>query len=154
MEAAQTVSRPRPDRGITAESVARVDVQAGRRMVDRFGLHAPIQAQFIGHSRQVAPGLGHRYSRLSISFELPGTPHIHALTAGHHRKKLALGLERLPVHLVELRFGIEGVDLLDGTPVLDIKPYVCDFDDQADVRCGWLDEIKGREATADDRFER
>jgi tRNA-Thr(GGU) m(6)t(6)A37 methyltransferase TsaA len=49
---------------------------------------------------------------------------------------------------------IEGVDLLDGTPVLDIKPYVCDFDDRTDVRCGWLDEIKGREATADDRFER
>jgi tRNA-Thr(GGU) m(6)t(6)A37 methyltransferase TsaA len=49
---------------------------------------------------------------------------------------------------------IEGVDLLDGTPVLDIKPYVCDFDDQTDVRCGWLDAVRGREATADDRFER
>jgi tRNA-Thr(GGU) m(6)t(6)A37 methyltransferase TsaA len=49
---------------------------------------------------------------------------------------------------------IEGVDLLDGTPVLDIKPYVRDFDDQTDVRCGWLDNIKGRETAADDRFER
>ncbi|MBD3850380.1 MAG: SAM-dependent methyltransferase, partial [Acidobacteria bacterium] len=31
---------------------------------------------------------------------------------------------------------IEGVDLLDGTPVLDIKPYVRDFDDRTDVCCG------------------
>ena len=49
---------------------------------------------------------------------------------------------------------IEGVDLLDGTPVLDIKPYVCDFDDQTEVRCGWLDEVRDRETAADDRFER
>jgi tRNA (adenine37-N6)-methyltransferase len=36
-------------------------------------------------------------------------------------------------HLLE----IEGVDVLDGTPLLDIKPYVPDFDAQADVRTGW-----------------
>ncbi|MBD3856988.1 MAG: SAM-dependent methyltransferase [Acidobacteria bacterium] len=49
---------------------------------------------------------------------------------------------------------IEGVDLLDGTPVLDIKPYVRDFDDRTDVCCGWLDEVRDRETVADDRFER
>jgi len=49
---------------------------------------------------------------------------------------------------------IEGVDLLDGTPVLDIKPYVRDFDDRTDVCCGWLDEVRDRETAADDRFER
>jgi tRNA-Thr(GGU) m(6)t(6)A37 methyltransferase TsaA len=36
-------------------------------------------------------------------------------------------------HLLE----IEGVDVLDGTPLLDIKPYVPDFDTQTDVRTGW-----------------
>lgn len=49
---------------------------------------------------------------------------------------------------------IEGVDLLDGTPVLDLKPYVGDFDDQTEVRCGWLDDVRGRETAADDRFEK
>jgi tRNA-Thr(GGU) m(6)t(6)A37 methyltransferase TsaA len=49
---------------------------------------------------------------------------------------------------------IEGVDLLDSTPVLDIKPYVRDFDRESQVRCGWLDEVKGREAVADERFEK
>jgi tRNA-Thr(GGU) m(6)t(6)A37 methyltransferase TsaA len=49
---------------------------------------------------------------------------------------------------------IEGVDLLDGTPVLDIKPYVRDFDDQTEIRCGWLDDVKGKQTAADNRFEK
>jgi len=32
---------------------------------------------------------------------------------------------------------IEGVDMLDGTPLLDIKPYVPDFDVFSDVKTGW-----------------
>jgi tRNA-Thr(GGU) m(6)t(6)A37 methyltransferase TsaA len=32
---------------------------------------------------------------------------------------------------------IEGVDVLDGTPLLDIKPYVTDFDVRTDVKTGW-----------------
>ena len=32
---------------------------------------------------------------------------------------------------------IEGVDMLDGTPLLDIKPYVSDFDVRNDVKTGW-----------------
>lgn len=32
---------------------------------------------------------------------------------------------------------VEGVDVLDGTPLLDIKPYVPDFDVRTDSRTGW-----------------
>lgn len=32
---------------------------------------------------------------------------------------------------------IEGVDVLDGTPLLDIKPYVPDFDVRTEVKTGW-----------------
>jgi len=32
---------------------------------------------------------------------------------------------------------IEGVDMLDGTPLLDIKPYVTDFDVRTDTCSGW-----------------
>ncbi len=35
---------------------------------------------------------------------------------------------------------VAGVDVLDGTPLLDIKPYVPDFDHMTDIRCGWLDD--------------
>jgi tRNA (Thr-GGU) A37 N-methylase len=32
---------------------------------------------------------------------------------------------------------IEGADMLDGTPLLDIKPYIPDFDARVDARTGW-----------------
>jgi tRNA-Thr(GGU) m(6)t(6)A37 methyltransferase TsaA len=32
---------------------------------------------------------------------------------------------------------VEGVDVLDGTPLLDIKPYIPEFDVRAEVRTGW-----------------
>jgi tRNA (adenine37-N6)-methyltransferase len=35
---------------------------------------------------------------------------------------------------------IEEVDLLDGTPLLDIKPYVPPFDDRKDARYGWFEQ--------------
>jgi tRNA-Thr(GGU) m(6)t(6)A37 methyltransferase TsaA len=35
-----------------------------------------------------------------------------------------------------------GVDLLDGTPVLDLKPYVTKFDrPPGEPRCGWFDGV-------------
>ncbi len=34
---------------------------------------------------------------------------------------------------------VEGVDMLDGTPLLDIKPYVPDFDIRTDARSGWYE---------------
>jgi tRNA (adenine37-N6)-methyltransferase len=35
-----------------------------------------------------------------------------------------------------------GVDLLDGTPVVDLKPYVTRFDrPPGEPRCGWLDSV-------------
>jgi len=34
---------------------------------------------------------------------------------------------------------IEGVDVLDNTPLLDIKPYVPDFDVKTGVRTGWYE---------------
>ena len=32
---------------------------------------------------------------------------------------------------------VQGIDMLDGTPLLDIKPYMPDFDVRHDVRTGW-----------------
>jgi tRNA (Thr-GGU) A37 N-methylase len=44
--------------------------------------------------------------------------------------------------------------MIDGTPLLDLKPYVPAFDAREDVRVGWyaerLDHVEG--STADDRF--
>ena len=49
---------------------------------------------------------------------------------------------------------VQNLDILDGTPLLDIKPYVPEFDGQADVRMGWLERARKAvaEKKADDRF--
>ena len=38
---------------------------------------------------------------------------------------------------------IEGADMLDNTPLLDIKPYVPDFDIRTGTRNGWYENRKG-----------
>lgn len=49
---------------------------------------------------------------------------------------------------------IENVDILDGTPLLDIKPYVSKFDIHAIEREGWLTPISSlvQEKKCDGRF--
>ena len=51
------------------------------------------------------------------------------------------------VRLVERRdnvLHVEGIDVLDGTPLVDIKPYVPDFDAQTGVRVGWYETRSNR----------
>lgn len=65
-----------------------------------------------------------------------------------------------PIGLSVVRLlGIDGnrlevcdLDILDRTPLLDIKPYVGEFDARDEVRLGWLEEARRRVATADERF--
>jgi len=55
------------------------------------------------------------------------------------------------------RLNIEGVDMLDMTPLLDIKPFVPEFDNRLNATSGWLIKssiAKDHTHTADDRFER
>ena len=46
------------------------------------------------------------------------------------------------------------VDLLDGTPILDIKPYVPEFDARQDARIGWYAQAsrKDEKVVSDKRF--
>lgn len=50
---------------------------------------------------------------------------------------------------------VENLDVLDGTPLLDIKPYIPAFEDTVDHRTGWLPEAKNklRGKKSDDRFK-
>jgi tRNA-Thr(GGU) m(6)t(6)A37 methyltransferase TsaA len=50
---------------------------------------------------------------------------------------------------------ISNVDVLDGTPLLDIKPYIPEFDAQTDVRTGWFKQSRETVSTyrSDERFK-
>ena len=49
---------------------------------------------------------------------------------------------------------IEDIDVIDATPLLDIKPYVPEFEAQEAVRIGWLSEKIGKASRerSDGRF--
>lgn len=62
-------------------------------------------------------------------------------TRSPHRPN-AIGLSCVELVAVEGRcLRLRGVDLLDGTPVLDIKPYVPYADAFPDASAGWIDQV-------------
>lgn len=67
-----------------------------------------------------------------------------------------IGISALRLVRVEGRMlHVTGIDLLDGTPVLDLKPYVPEFDAIAAERVGWYEGKLGgiASARADGRFD-
>ena len=58
------------------------------------------------------------------------------------------------VSIKENILSIENVDVVDGTPLLDIKPYIQDMEAAENVRIGWLEKFKNNvySKNADDRF--
>lgn len=61
-----------------------------------------------------------------------------------------LKLNKIVGHLLQ----VENVDILNGTPVLDVKPYVPDFDHIQVEKTGWLNHAEGvvKKQRSDDRF--
>ena len=47
---------------------------------------------------------------------------------------------------------VADVDILDKTPLLDIKPYVPEFDSHPMSRAGWFDHGRSNREVADNRF--
>lgn len=62
-------------------------------------------------------------------------------TRSPHRPN-AIGLSAVELVAIEAHgLRVRGVDLLDGTPILDIKPYVPYADAFPDARAGWIDAL-------------
>ena len=85
---------------------------------------------------------------------LDDTPRgVFATRAPRRPNPIGLSVVRL-VSVEGNRITFEGVDLIDGTPVLDIKPYVPEFDEREEIRLGWFEEARRRNALSDTRFVR
>ena len=64
--------------------------------------------------------------------------------APHRPNQISLSaVEIVGVDVDAGRVTIRGLDLIDGTPILDMKPYVAYCDSFPDSRAGWIDELDG-----------
>ncbi len=59
-------------------------------------------------------------------------------------------IEQVKDNLITVR----GIDILDGTPLLDIKPYIAAFDSVQESRSGWMNssEAEVADKRSDQRF--
>ena len=64
---------------------------------------------------------------------------IFAIRSPHRPNHIGLSIVKIKT-IDRNRLYFTEVDVLDQTPVLDIKPYVSHFDQRDDVKCGWLDK--------------
>lgn len=92
--------------------------------------------------------------------EMKVVPFMDSMPHGVFATRSPLRPNHIGLSLVELleRIGnilkVKGIDVLDGTPLLDIKPYVAQFDHVEKSRSGWLSasDDKIAEKRSDNRF--
>jgi tRNA-Thr(GGU) m(6)t(6)A37 methyltransferase TsaA len=94
-----------------------------------------------GFSHLILLYLFHRADGYSLLVEPFLDQQEHGLFATRYPMRpnpIGLSIVRLKI-LRENFLTVEGIDVLDGTPLLDIKPYIPDFDARLDVRAGWYE---------------
>jgi tRNA (adenine37-N6)-methyltransferase len=118
---------------VRAHVEIRPELEPGLRDLDGFS-----HVHLITHLHEGVPG------GLEIVPFLDDTVRgIFATRSPRHPNPIGLSIVRL-VHVTGCSLEIRGVDLLDGTPVLDIKPYVPTFDSVDADRTGWLESAAAR----------
>jgi tRNA (adenine37-N6)-methyltransferase len=93
-------------------------------------------------------------SALTVTPFLDSAPHgIFATRAPSRPNPIGLSVVKL-VGIKGNALQVEQLDILDETPVLDIKPYVPEFDHRPDARIGWFERAKGKVSgkLSDNRF--
>ncbi len=97
---------------------------------------------------------------LSSGFDLTLVPFMDSIRRGVFstrapRRPNPLGMSVVRLERIDDRtLHVIDIDVLDGTPLLDIKPYVPAFDSPGDLRVGWLEHNQATvRRRSDDRFE-
>ena len=95
-----------------------------------------------------------RDTRLVVTPFLDTTPRgVFATRSPNHPNPIGISTVRL-LEIHDAVLEIEDVDMVNGTPLLDIKPYVPAFDHRQPDRLGWLEEAGSKvgQTRADSRF--
>jgi tRNA-Thr(GGU) m(6)t(6)A37 methyltransferase TsaA len=91
---------------------------------------------------------------LQVTPFLDNKPHgVFATRAPRRPNSIGISVVKL-ISIKDNILEIENVDMLDGTPLLDIKPYIAQFDIHNIEKNGWINNLTGypNETTSDDRF--
>jgi tRNA-Thr(GGU) m(6)t(6)A37 methyltransferase TsaA len=87
----------------------------------------------------------YHFHRSEPGYDLTVTPFLDSEPKGlfatrypRRPNQIGLSVVRL-IRRVALVLEVAGIDVLDGTPLLDIKPYVPAFDAVPDAAVGWLE---------------
>jgi tRNA (adenine37-N6)-methyltransferase len=135
--------QPAASKGVEGTIEIKTEFEKGLKDLDGFS-HIILLYHFhlsAGFSLEVVPFLDNK-KRGVFATRAPRRPNPVGLSI--------VRLDKIDGNMLHIR----NVDIVDGTPLLDIKPYVHEFDDQKAGRIGWLSGKveKMREIKADDRF--
>lgn len=142
-EAEGTPIQPIGARGVKGTVEIEAEFAGGLKDLEGFS-HIYLLYQFhrsVGWSPEVVPFMDDQ-PRGVFSTRAPARPN-----------PIGISLVRL-VSVEGYILQVEDVDMLDGTPLLDIKPYLPEFDSREGTARGWLEKNarKARRMRADDRF--
>ena len=74
---------------------------------------------------------------------------VFATRAPSRPNPIGISIVRL-IKIEENILHVQDVDIIDGTPLLDIKPYVCEFDPKEVNKIGWLEKNVHKLPTSND----
>lgn len=123
-----------------------------------------LEAQFIeglndleGFSHIILVYHLHKSSHFSLSVVpfLDSEPHgVFATRAPQRPNPIGISVVKL-IRMDKNLLYVDKLDVLDGTPLLDIKPFIPEFDSPTDFKLGWLEFNQGKIQTtrSDTRFK-
>ncbi|MCB2182785.1 MAG: tRNA (N6-threonylcarbamoyladenosine(37)-N6)-methyltransferase TrmO [Desulfobulbaceae bacterium] len=100
------------------------------------------------------------YFHLSRGYNLKVIPFLDTIRRGLFSTRAPKRPNQIGLSIVKLidikgnRIDIEDVDIIDGTPLLDVKPYVPEMDAPDNCRIGWMTPFKSqiKKIKSDKRF--
>lgn len=140
--------QPMGGAGVMAEVVVDEAYAEGLKDLDGF---SHIYLLYVFH--RAAPR-GFEAAELTVVPFADNSPRgVFATRAPNRPNPIGLSLVRLTGRIGAI-LRIESVDILDGTPVLDIKPFIPALEPKGDITIGWLEGKAEAMGTliADDRF--